>query len=62
MRSGRKSTVAATTGTATAATRPAASVPSPESILGFRPGDDRKLASWAEVLDVFRQLDRASDR
>jgi len=42
--------------------RPAASVPSPESILGFRPGDDRKLASWADVLDVFRKLDAASDR
>ncbi|MGI8567344.1 MAG: hypothetical protein ACR2LZ_12775, partial [Pyrinomonadaceae bacterium] len=58
----QKSTVDTTTATAIDAMRPAASVPSPESILGFRPGDDRKLASWAEVLDVFRKLDAASDR
>jgi len=58
----QKSTVDTTTATAIDAMRPAASVPSPESILGFRPGDDRKLANWAEVLDVFRKLDAASDR
>ncbi|MBA2645420.1 MAG: hypothetical protein H0U81_01350, partial [Pyrinomonadaceae bacterium] len=58
----QKSTVDTTTATAIDAMRPAASVPSPESILGFRPGDDRKLASWADVLDVFRKLDAASDR
>ena len=27
----------------------AATVPAPEDVLGFRPGDDRKLAAWAQV-------------
>ena len=34
----------------------------PSDVLGFAPGDDRKLASWSQVLDYFEQLDRASDR
>jgi hypothetical protein len=38
------------------------SVPAPEEVLGFRPGDDRKLASWASVVEYFRRLDEASDR
>ncbi|MCA1593555.1 MAG: M14 family metallopeptidase, partial [Acidobacteria bacterium] len=38
------------------------SVPAPEDVLGFRPGDDRMLASWAQVVDYFRRLDAASDR
>jgi hypothetical protein len=37
-------------------------VPAPEEVLGFRPGDDRKLASWASVVEYFRRLDAASDR
>ena len=40
----------------------AARVPAPEDVLGFRPGDDRKLASWASVVEYFRRLDRSSDR
>ncbi len=40
----------------------AASVPAPEDVLGFRPGDDRKLASWSQVVEYFRRLDAASDR
>ncbi|MBD0327652.1 MAG: hypothetical protein ICV68_14540 [Pyrinomonadaceae bacterium] len=44
------------------ATRVAAQVPAPEDVLGFRPGDDRKLASWASVVDYFRKLDAASER
>ncbi|MBV9956955.1 MAG: hypothetical protein JO360_00985, partial [Acidobacteria bacterium] len=40
----------------------AAVVPAPEEVLGFRPGDDRKLASWQQVLDYFKKLDAASDR
>ena len=40
----------------------AGAVPAPESVLGFKPGDDRKLASWAQVVDYFRRLDAASDR
>jgi Zinc carboxypeptidase len=38
------------------------SIPAPVDVLGFTPGDDRKLASWAQVVDYFEQLDRASDR
>ncbi|HVG31451.1 MAG TPA: M14 family zinc carboxypeptidase [Pyrinomonadaceae bacterium] len=45
-----------------AETTAAASVPAPEDVLGFRPGDDRKLASWAKVIEYFRRLDAASDR
>jgi hypothetical protein len=38
------------------------SIPAPEQILGFRPGDDRKLASWAQVVQYFQKLAAASDR
>ena len=37
-------------------------IPAPEDVLGFVPGDDRKLASWNQVLSYFGQLDKASDR
>ena len=40
----------------------AVNVPMPSEVLGFAPGDDRKLASWSQVVDYFEQLDRASDR
>ncbi|MBV9923937.1 MAG: hypothetical protein JOZ96_02780 [Acidobacteria bacterium] len=40
----------------------AASVPAPEEVLGFRPGDDRKLASWAQTVEYFRRLSQASPR
>jgi len=39
-----------------------ADVPMPSNVLGFTPGDDRKLASFSQVIDYFEQLDRASDR
>lgn len=39
-----------------------AHVPAPEELLGFRPGDDRRLASWNQVLTYFNNLDQASDR
>src|SRR2546421_1967717 len=47
--------------------RPAAlaqnkSVPAPKDVLGFTPGDDRKLASWAKVLEYFQKLAATSDR
>src|SRR5215204_3219634 len=42
-------------------TSPAA-VPAPEDVLGFRPGDDRKLASWARTVEYFRRLAQASPR
>ncbi len=34
----------------------------PQDVLGFTPGDDRKLASWQQVVDYFQKLDKASDR
>src|SRR3977135_3381394 len=37
-------------------------VPAPEDVLGFRPGDDRKLASWAKVVEYFEKLAAASER
>src|SRR5690242_12260785 len=40
----------------------AADVPMPAEVLGFTPGDDRKLASWSQVVNYFARLDRASDR
>jgi Zinc carboxypeptidase len=39
-----------------------AHIPSPIEVLGFTPGDDRKLASWNQVLQYFEKLDQASDR
>ena len=39
-----------------------AKIPTPEDILGFRPGDDRKLASWNQVTEYFHKLAAASDR
>src|SRR5687768_2561709 len=37
-------------------------IPKPEEVLVFTPRDDRKLASWSQVIDYFERLDRASDR
>ncbi|MER3631767.1 MAG: hypothetical protein C4325_06025, partial [Blastocatellia bacterium] len=37
-------------------------IPPPKDVLGFTPGDDRKLASWAAVIEYFQKLDAASDR
>jgi len=37
-------------------------IPAPADVLGFTPGDDRKLASWSQVVDYFQRLDQASDR
>ena len=39
-----------------------AQVPAPKDVIGFTPGDDRKLASWASIVDYFKKLDAASDR
>jgi Zinc carboxypeptidase len=36
--------------------------PSPRSVLGFTPGDDRTIADWKQITDYFAQLDKASDR
>ena len=40
----------------------AQSLPAPTDVLGFTPGDDRKLASWTQIVDYFKKLDTASDR
>ncbi|MCB1024054.1 MAG: hypothetical protein KDB79_06685 [Acidobacteria bacterium] len=37
-------------------------IPEPKDVIGFTPGDDRKLASWDQVVDYFDKLDKASDR
>lgn len=37
-------------------------IPTPNEVLGFAPGDDRKLASWTQVVDYFQKLDRTSHR
>ena len=38
------------------------SVPAPKDVIGFTPGDDKKLASWAQVVDYFGKLSKASNR
>ena len=40
----------------------AAEIPTPESVLGFKVGADRKLADWAQIVDYFRKLDAAAER
>ncbi len=47
----RRSTLPSTTG-----------VPSPRSVLGFNPGDDRTIADWKQISDYLARLDKASDR
>ncbi|HEY6806901.1 MAG TPA: M14 family metallopeptidase [Pyrinomonadaceae bacterium] len=39
-----------------------ATIPSPKSVLGFAPGDDRTIADWSQITSYFTQLDKASDR
>ncbi len=46
----------------TAASLSPANAPAPEAVIGFTPGDDRKLASWQSIVEYFRRLDAASDR
>src|SRR5262245_46222279 len=42
--------------------RAAVAIPAPSDVLGFTPGEDRKLASWAKVVEYFQKLAAASDR
>ena len=43
--------------------RPAAPViPTPKSVLGFEPGEDRKLAEWPGLVRYYQALAKASDR
>lgn len=37
-------------------------IPTPRSILGFEPGDDRKLVEWPVLVRYFEALAKASDR
>jgi hypothetical protein len=43
------------------AARAQQAIPTPESVLGFRPGDDFKLATYEESIAYFQRLDSASD-
>jgi hypothetical protein len=37
-------------------------IPTPRSVLGFEPGDDRKLVEWPVLVRYFETLAKASDR
>lgn len=37
-------------------------IPTPEQVLGFVPGADRRLATWDQLTGYYRQLDALSDR
>ncbi|HXH63472.1 MAG TPA: M14 family zinc carboxypeptidase, partial [Gemmatimonadales bacterium] len=37
-------------------------IPTPKSVLGFEPGDDRKLPDWATLVRYFQALAKNSDR
>src|SRR5581483_5057047 len=39
-----------------------ATVPPPREVIGFTPGDDRKLASWAQIVGYFKRLAQTSNR
>jgi hypothetical protein len=47
---------------AAAQRKTALNIPSPRSVLGFNPGDDRTIADWKQISDYFTRLDTASDR
>ncbi len=37
-------------------------LPSPRSVFGFNPGDDRTIIDWKQITDYLTRLDKASDR
>ncbi len=39
-----------------------AQVPSPRSVLGFTPTDDKTIADWRQITDYFAKLDKASNK
>ncbi|MGQ0543448.1 MAG: M14 family metallopeptidase, partial [Blastocatellia bacterium] len=39
-----------------------AQVPSPKSVLGFQPTDDRMIADWTQITNYFAKLDAASTK
>jgi hypothetical protein len=59
---GIASTVQAQTRRAPVVNRAAAAPPSPASFLGFKPGDDRTIADWEQIIKYFTRLDAASER
>ena len=40
----------------------AQNAPSPKSVLGFHPTDDKTIADWRQITDYFSKLDAASDK
>ena len=36
--------------------------PSPRSVLGFTPADEKTIADWTQIVDYFSKLDKASDK
>ena len=42
--------------------QPATTVPAPETVLGFKVGEDRKLANWEKFVAYFKRLSETSDR
>jgi hypothetical protein len=40
----------------------AQNAPSPRSVLGFHPTDDKTIADWSQITDYFARLDQASDK
>jgi hypothetical protein len=59
----RPTTPRRTTQPRPAARRPATpTIPRPRAILGFEPGDDRKLVEWPVLVRYFEALGKASDR
>src|SRR5256714_299703 len=57
-----RATTRATAAVIPSAVPKASGVPAPSDVLGFTPGDDRKLASWAQTVEYFRRLAAASPR
>lgn len=39
-----------------------AQVPSPRSVLGFTPSDDKTIADWRQITEYFAKLDKASNK
>mgnify|MGYP000200339278 CR=1 FL=1 len=37
-------------------------IPSPEEFLGFKVGEDRKLADWSQIVEYFKRVGELSDR
>ncbi|MFM9905669.1 MAG: M14 metallopeptidase family protein [Pyrinomonadaceae bacterium] len=37
-------------------------IPSPKSVLGFTPTDDKTIADWGQITDYFAKLDKASNK